>query len=145
MLFLQLDPHWRMVAGLFPAAYVAIDARRLEARRELRAQQKMVDADAGIALEGVAKVIPEREDLLAGIKLAQRVGPPLVDELAIRRARLWKEERVLDPVFRLLRVELRRDHVVIARQHDRRFARDQLRSMQREPLEPLELVIELRP
>ena len=39
----QYDPCWRMVAGAFLAAYLAIDARLDEAPRELRAEQEMIE------------------------------------------------------------------------------------------------------
>ena len=44
----------------------------------------MVDAQPRIALPALAEVIPEREDAL----VAQHVGPALLDEPAILRARL---------------------------------------------------------
>ena len=47
----QLDPRGSVIAGLFPSAWLAIDARRLELVGERRTEQEMVDADARVALE----------------------------------------------------------------------------------------------
>ena len=44
----QLDPDRRVIAGLLPAAHLAIDARRDETLRDRRVQEKVVDAEAGI-------------------------------------------------------------------------------------------------
>ena len=69
-----------MVAGLLAGANAAIDAGRLEPFRRRGVEQQMVDADAGIAGEGVAPIIPEGEDRLARMKMADGVGPALGQE-----------------------------------------------------------------
>src|SRR3954465_3026255 len=49
----KVDPGRRGVARPFAAAHLRVDARRLEPLRRRRVEQEMVDADAGIAREGV--------------------------------------------------------------------------------------------
>src|SRR6476469_7619498 len=77
----EIDPHRRVIARLFPATGVAIDTRRLQGFRERRAEQRMVDADAGVSLERVSPVMPECVDSLVAVEMAQRVGPALRDDL----------------------------------------------------------------
>ena len=55
----------------------------------------MVDADAGVAGEGVAPIIPEGEDRLVRVELADRVGPALLQQADILGSRLGLEERVV--------------------------------------------------
>jgi hypothetical protein len=58
-------PGRRVIAGLGPAADFAIDARAEKAACGRRAEQQMIDAQPGIALESIAKVIPKSIDALA--------------------------------------------------------------------------------
>jgi hypothetical protein len=80
-----------VIAGLLPASRRTVDSGRLERFRQQRAEQRMVNADAGVALERVPPIMPEGVDPLVGMKLAQRVGPPLRDQLAISLARFRRE------------------------------------------------------
>src|SRR5262249_40141093 len=59
---LQLDPHRRVVAGIWLATHRALDLRALQSLRKLRAQQNMVEPQAGIARKSVPHVVPERVD-----------------------------------------------------------------------------------
>src|SRR6476646_1328098 len=71
---LHLDPHRRVVAGLFPAPRLAVDACGLEPLRQRRAEQGVVDADAGVALERVPPIRPESVDPLVWTEMPDRVG-----------------------------------------------------------------------
>src|SRR5437868_4247284 len=55
---LNLDPRRRMVAGLLPPSRAAVDAGGFQFLRERWAQQRMVDADASVALERITPVRP---------------------------------------------------------------------------------------
>jgi hypothetical protein len=43
----------------------------------------MIDAETGVATEGVTKILPECIDALAGVQSPQGVGPPLRDKTVI--------------------------------------------------------------
>jgi hypothetical protein len=75
----------------------------------------------------------------------QRVGPALLHKAAIGVPYLGTEQRVIDPAFGGINIEIRRHDVVIAGEHDRLPGREQAPSMVRQPVEPAQLVIELRP
>ena len=62
--YFEHDPRRRVVAGAFLAAHLAVDAGLDQARRERRAQQEMIEPQAGIARPAVSLVIPEREHRL---------------------------------------------------------------------------------
>ena len=72
-----------MIAGVLAAAYVAVHARENKALRQRRTEQKMIDAEPGVAGEGITKILPERIDALAGVELPQGVGPALRDKQAV--------------------------------------------------------------
>src|ERR1700677_4186736 len=71
----KLHPRGRVVAGLLPAAYLALDAGGLQAARSRGIQQQVIDAQAGIAPVGIAKKIPERKNRLVRVEKSNRVGP----------------------------------------------------------------------
>ena len=50
-----------------------------------RVQQQVVDAQAGVAREAVAEVVPVRVDRLARMQVLERIGPALGEQAAIRR------------------------------------------------------------
>src|SRR4051812_24534596 len=95
----QVNPNWCVIASLFPAAHFTIDACCDELFCNLRAQQKMVDSDARVALISVAKIIPERVNRFSGIKRSDGIGPPLPDELAVRFSRFGEEQRIPEPIL----------------------------------------------
>ena len=51
-----------MIAGVLAAAYVAVLARENKALRQRRTEQKMIDAEPGVAGEGITKILPEGID-----------------------------------------------------------------------------------
>ena len=57
---------------------------------------------------------------------------------------LGAEQRVVDPVLRLINVEFRGHHIEIAGEHDGHTCREELRGVRGQPIEPAQLVIELR-
>ena len=105
----------------------------------------MIDAQAGIALPAVAQVVPERIDARVGMQFAQRVGPALLDEARVRGPALRLNERVVVPGCRRVDVDVGRGDVVVAGQHDGDVFAQQAAGVRGEPLEPGELVVELRP
>src|SRR5439155_10757197 len=70
---LQHHPSRRMVAGAFLAAHFPVDAGLKQARGQRRAEQEMIEPQAGVARPAVALVIPEREHRLFRMQLADRV------------------------------------------------------------------------
>src|SRR6185295_12262030 len=115
-----------------------------ESRRERRVQQHVIDPQAGVALPVIAEEIPERVDALVRVQLAQRIDPALREQPLICVARLRLQQRIFLPALRIVDVEVRRDDVVVAEQHDRLARRIQRLRVLDQPLEPLELVFELR-
>lgn len=69
-----------MVARVFAAARFTVHAGRAEARRQRRTEQQMIDAETGVAREGVPKIRPERIDPFARVLSPERVGPALRDQ-----------------------------------------------------------------
>jgi hypothetical protein len=86
----QFDPQRRVVAGLLPAARLAVDSGRAERFGEAGAEQRMVDADPGVTLERVPPIVPEGIDALVGEEVPQGVGSALRNELSIFLARLGR-------------------------------------------------------
>ncbi len=66
-----------MIAGFFPAPYIAVDIGCDQASGERWAEQQMVDAQAGIPAPGVTEIIPEGVDAFLRVQRAQRIGPAL--------------------------------------------------------------------
>src|SRR5215207_4247236 len=93
----QLDPGGGVVAGAFAAAFLAIDAAFLQSRAERGRQQKVIDAQAGIALPAPPLVVPEGVHRLVGEQGSERIGPALGDQLGIGRASLRLHQRVVLP------------------------------------------------
>src|SRR5690606_35057110 len=71
---IQLDPGWRMVAGVLLPSHPTVHARFLQARSQVLAKQQMIDAQAGILLPVLAEIVPEGVDALLGVQGAQRIG-----------------------------------------------------------------------
>ena len=58
-----------MIARMLAAAHVAVHAGGNKALRQRRAEQKMIDAQTGVADEGVTKILPKRIGALARMQL----------------------------------------------------------------------------
>ncbi len=140
----QLDPRWRVVAGFLPATDLPIDARDLQATSDRRAKQQMINPQTGVPAKGVSEVIPKCVDPLAGMELAQGVGPTLSYEARVGFADFRTEQGVVEPALRFVDVEIGGHDVVVAGKDDRRTCRKQVGRMRREALEPAQLVVEFR-
>jgi hypothetical protein len=75
---------------------------------------------------------------------ANGVGPALREKALIRSAALRLQQGVTIPGLRWVDIEVSRNNVVVARQHDGRFSRVELSGMVIQALEPSELVMEFR-
>ena len=93
----QPHPDRGMIARVLLAAHVAIDPGILQSLGEQRAQQNMIEPQAGVALPPVPHVVPEGVDALVGMERAQRVGPALLDKAGIGGAALGLHQRVVIP------------------------------------------------
>ena len=113
-------------------------------RGGLGVEQEVVDAQTGVPLPALAEVIPERVDALLRVQLAQRVGPALREQAPVALAALGLQQRVLEPRARVVDVEVRRHDVVVAREDHGSAARVELGRVLDQPLEPAQLVVELR-
>src|SRR5438270_11942108 len=141
----QYDPRRGVVAGAFLAPDLAIDARFGQPRRELRAQQQMIEPQAGVARPSVALVIPEGEHRLRGVQRANSIGPALRDQRLERGTALRLDQRVVVLRAGWIDVKPGRRDVVIANQRHRQVLLEKFRGMPAQPGEPLELVVEFRP
>src|SRR5438128_1936990 len=53
------NPRWGVIACLLPTSYLMVDAARDKHLCRTWIQQKVIDPDACVTTEGIAKVIPE--------------------------------------------------------------------------------------
>ena len=114
----QHDPGRRMIAGIVLAADCCRRRRRPGAA-EGRAQQQMIEAQAGVARPAVAHVVPERVDAAPpDAACADRVGPALIEQRGEGGAALRLQQRIL--VLGLRRIDVERRS---ARRCSRRPAR----------------------
>jgi serine phosphatase RsbU (regulator of sigma subunit) len=67
-----------MIARVFAAAHLTVHASDSEMLRQCRTEQQMIDAETGVAREGVPELLPERINSLTRMQSPQRVGPALV-------------------------------------------------------------------
>ena len=130
---------------MFASADIAIDAGGFETFRERGTQEEVIDAEARVAREGIAEIFPERVDTLAGVRLAERIGPALRDETAVGLAHLRPEEGVIDPPLRRIHVEIGRHDVVVPDERNRHAGSEKRLGMFVKSFEPAQFVVELRP
>jgi hypothetical protein len=133
-----------VVAGVVPAAHLAIDARGGQAIGERRADEQMIEAQPGVAAPGEAEIVPEGVDRLARVQVADRVGPALLEQAGVERADLRREQGIVLPPLGPVDVEVGGHDVVVARQHHGRAAGEEVGGVGEEAVEPGELVVELR-
>src|ERR1700704_3005786 len=105
----------------------------------------MVDPKSRVAAVGIPPIVPESVETLARVQAAYRIGPALVDQAAIGVPALRPKQRIIDPTFGSIHIEIGRHHVKVASEYDRSAARQQLFRMDRKPLKPSQLIVELRP
>src|SRR5450755_3069937 len=110
-----------MVAGSWPTARCSVDAGRTKPGCKCRAEQQMVDTEAGVALPSMAQVVPERVDALVAMQLSQRIRPTLLEETRVGEATLWLDEGVVVPRSGGVDVDVGRGHVEIAGKHNGNF------------------------
>src|SRR6516165_419216 len=114
----EFDPSWGVIAGLFPTAHLPVDIRRDETLRYGWAVEQMIDAKARVPNPRVPEIIPEGVDPLDRMKRAQRIGPALREQTVEGFPHFGTEERIVDPAFRLVHVEIGWHHLEVAREHD---------------------------
>ena len=56
----------------------------------------MIDAETGVATEGVPEIFSERVNPFTWVQSPQRVRPPLLNKPAIGFAHLWPKQRVIE-------------------------------------------------
>lgn len=66
-----------MITGVLPRARKLVDAGRYQKFAQGRTEQEMVDAQPGIAGEGVPEILPERIDPLFGMQQPDGVRPAM--------------------------------------------------------------------
>src|SRR5467141_3937248 len=132
-----------MIARLFPTAHLPVHVSRDQTVHNRRAQEQMVDTKARVPGPRISEIIPEGIDALTWMKLSQRIGPALREQIMERLADLGPEQRVIDPALGPINVEFGRHHIEIAGEHDGHTCRKELRGMCGQPIEPAQLVIEL--
>src|ERR1700730_170526 len=78
------------------------------------------------------------------MKRSNRVCPSLLEQPMIGRSCLRSEQRIVDPTFGFVDVDVRGHHVVIAGENDRGISTHELGGTDGQTLEPPQLVIEFR-
>src|SRR5213593_1638754 len=116
----EAGPGRRVIAGLRPAADMAVDAGIDQPCGEGWAEQEMVDAKAGIARPAVSHVVPERIDRIVWMQMADRVGPALLQQSPEGRAAFGLEQRVVVPGLGRIDVAIGRHDIEITGQDHRR-------------------------
>ena len=101
-------------------------------------------ASDGVAGKGVPEIFPEGVNPLARVERPHRVGPALLDKAADRHRAPPPEQRVIDPALGRIHVEIGRHDIEVAGENRRRAALQKRLGIAREPVEPAQLVIELR-
>src|SRR5882757_880419 len=92
-----VDPGGRVIARTRLTAHLTVDAAFSQPMLKCWGEEKMIDAQPGIALPTPPLVVPESVHRLVGMKRAQRVGPTLVKQLAIGGAGFRLDQRVVLP------------------------------------------------
>lgn len=105
----------------------------------------MIDTEPRIALETVPPIFPESVDPLLGMEMTYSVGPALLDQIGISLPNLRSVESVIGPTFRLIHVQGSRHDVEVADKKGRDVQVQDLSGISMKPLEPAQLVVELRP
>src|SRR5579875_3488089 len=82
----------------------------------------MIDADAAVALKGVAEVIPiSKVPALSRMQKTKRIGVAERQQSTIANSRLGLKQRVVHPGCRFMTVDILRDDIEIAA-HNRRYS-----------------------
>src|SRR3546814_3953504 len=105
-----------VIACFLAAAIFLVDPGIGEPIRRLRAQQQVIDSEAGIALPRARLIIPEGPHPAARMPRPERIGPPLSHQRAIARAAFGLHQRVLGHRADRIGIVVIGNDVVIARQ-----------------------------
>lgn len=132
-----------MVTRLFPATHMPVNSCPSKTPGNEGIEEQVVDAQTGIARIRMTKIVPVRIDSFARMKRSNRIRPTLLEQPMIGRSSLRSKQRVVYPPFRLVDVDVRGHHVVIAGEDHRGISSHELGSTDGQTLEPPELVIEL--
>jgi hypothetical protein len=116
-----------VIARVLAAAHLAVDAGRFEAAGDIGAEQDVVDAQPAVALPAHALVVPIGVHGLVRIERADGIGPSLLQKARVGGTALRLQQGVIVPGLGGIDVPLGRDHVVVARQHDRHAGGVELR------------------
>ena len=133
-----------MVAGIRLTSDSAVHASSLKSVGGSRAQQQMVDPQTGVSWPMLSEIVPEGEDRLVGIERSDGINPALLLEALPAGPSLRLEQSVFPPRARSVDVKVGRHDVEVPRQNDRMGAINERRGVSDEPLEPTQLVFELR-
>src|SRR6185437_2776187 len=109
------DPGRRVITRFLTAAHPVIDVGVEEAGREIGTQQQVIDSQTRVALEVIAKEVPERVEPFLRMAGAQGIHPALIEQTLVGGAGLRLQQRVLPPAFRIVDIGVGRHHVVVSR------------------------------
>jgi hypothetical protein len=112
-----------VIARAFYPTDLAIDARIDEAFCGFRIQQKMVDAEAGIAFPPVSLVIPKCVHRGIGMHRTDGIDPALIEYAPKQRPRLRLHKSVGGIGFGRIDVGVGRHDIKVSGKHDRRVKR----------------------
>jgi len=104
----------------------------------------MVDTEACVPGPRVSEVVPKGVDALTWMKRPHRISPALREQAMERLPDLRPEQRIIDPALRLMNVEFGGHHIEIVGEHNGHPGREELPGMRGQPIEPTQLLIELR-
>ena len=113
----EFNPNRRMIARARLTANPLVDPCVFKPLFGCRIQQNMVDAQAGVGLPVLTKIIPEGVNLFVRKVRANRIGPALREQALIAFARFGLQQRVFSPRTRIINIEIRRHDIVIAGEH----------------------------
>ena len=133
-----------MIARPLPTAHLPVYVRRGQMASNRGAEEQVVDTKAGVPGPRVSEVVPEGIDAPIWMERPQCIGPALREQMMERLTDLRPEQRVIDPALGLINIELSGHHIEIAGEHHGHACCKKLRGVPGQPIEPAQLVIELR-
>src|SRR5262249_39912740 len=136
----EIRPYRDVVGRLLPATHMLVDADRAEPVGRLRGEHEVIDADAVVLLPGTGLVIPESIEPGIVARGADRIREPEMHERSELGAGLRQEERIADPQFGIVDVDLGGNDVEIARKHQRLFEQQPLARIFNNSLHPFEFI-----
>jgi hypothetical protein len=104
----------------------------------------MVDPQPGVAGECVSEILPKGIDALGGVKLADRVTPPMLEEHSVGCSSFRPKQRIVALAIRGVDVQLGRHDVKIPDQRDRNIQLQEFGGVGVQACEPPQFVVEFR-